>query len=101
MPEEIKDSPIEIVYAYKEGKTIALNDYQQTQVINLLSNHFARLKLIRTKYVNSSEMGLHFYISGNNDDIFFFSEEIVVINGVQYKIYGTSLAQQLKNTVAQ
>lgn len=97
MPEEIKDDPIEIVYAYKEGQTITLSDQQQTEVVDLFSTHFARLKLIKTKYVNDSEMGLHIYISGNKDDIFFFSEEIMVMNGVQYKIYGTSLARQVKN----
>jgi len=49
--------------------------------------------------VNDSEMGLQIYISGNKDDIFFFSKEIVVINGVQYKIYGASFAQQLNQII--
>lgn len=99
MPEEIMDEPIEIVCTYEEGNTITLSDQQQAKAVDLFSTHFARLKLIKTKYVNDSEMGFHIYISGNKDDIFFFSKKIIVINGVQYKIYGTSLAQQFKKNI--
>lgn len=99
MPEEIKDNPIEIYYVYEEGKTITLSVQQQDKMIDLFGTCFARLKLIRTRYVNDSEMGLQIYISGNKDDIFFFSKEIVAINGVQYKIYGASFAKQLKQII--
>lgn len=44
-------------------------------------------------------MGFYIYVSDNKDDIFFFSKEIIVINGVQYKIYKPSLAQQLKEII--
>ena len=35
-------------------------------------------------------------ISENTDVITFWSEEIIVINGVQYEVYGESLAKQFK-----
>lgn len=99
MPEEIKDNSIEIYYIYEEGKTITLSVQQQAKIVDLFSVNFARLKLIKTKYVNDNEMGFYLYVSDNKDDIFFFSKEIIVINGVQYKIYKPSLAQQLKEII--
>lgn len=99
MPEEIRNHSIEICYIYEEGKTITLSAQQQAEMVDLFSANFARLKLVRTKYVNDNEMGLYIYISDNKDDIFFFSREIIVINGVQYKIYEPSLAQQLKEII--
>lgn len=99
MSKEIKDNPVEICYVYEEGKTITLSAQQQAEAVDLFSGCFARLKLIKVKYVNDSEMGFHIYISGTKDDICFFSKDIIDINGVQYKIYGSSLAERLKQII--
>lgn len=103
MPNEIRENSIEIfcLYRYDDGetRTIGLSARQQKEMIDLFSCHYARLKPIREKYVNSTEMGYTIIISGSTDEITFWSEKIIVINGVQYEVYGESLAEQFKELI--
>lgn len=103
MPDEIRESPIEILclYRYDDGEMykIELNGQQQRELVDLFSRNYVRLKLIREKYINSTEMGFVLRISGSTDEITFWSEKIIVVNGVQYEVYGESLAEQFKELI--
>lgn len=103
MPDEIGESPIEILclYRYDDGEThkIELNGQQQKELVDLFSRNYVRLKPIREKFINSTAMGFVLHISGSTDEITFWSEKIIVVNGVQYEVYGESLAEQFKELI--
>ncbi len=76
-----------------------LSQEQKEEMLALWARSYVRMNLFPVKSISEHYMGYYIYISGNQDMICFFSEDIISINERQYKIYGDTLAEEFRAIV--
>lgn len=88
---------ISLVYTVADGqagKSIDLSQNQQAELIDAFNNSYVRHKVIKKNSASENVVGYFILMSGSDDLVYFFTDDIISINGKQYKIYGKELANK-------
>lgn len=93
---------INVVYTVADGQTdkdVVLTQSQMTELMNAFSKSYARRKIIKKHSASKDIVGYLIQMSGSTDVVYFFTNRIISINGVQYEIYGEALSRQFLSII--
>ena len=88
-----------VVKTVDDGGTtgeIELTDEQKEQIISIFQGGYAHKMLFGVNFSKGDSMGYYIWIDGSDDEIYFFTESILSVNGQQYKLYGKKVASEFR-----
>lgn len=87
----------------REQEDILFSDEKKTELLEVISEKYARIKIFPTKSTSKDYIGYYIFVSHKNQDnsdiIFLFTENIISVNGTQYKIYGKSISKEINQII--
>ena len=83
----------------REVQEIVLNENQKDELLTVFENSYVRLKVFHKNSVSEKFMGYYIVLSDSSDIVYYFSEDIISINGTQYKVYGKALSSKFKSII--
>lgn len=88
---------IKMPVSSSEHKEVILLEENQKSTLKLLDSSYVRHKIFRKKSTSKNFMGYYIFVkyqnTGNDDTVYFFTTDIISVNGVQYKIYGKKFSE--------
>lgn len=88
---------IKLVYTVADergGETVELSQAQQTELMEAFNDSYVRHKVFRKRSASENIVGYYVLMTGSNDMVYFFTKDIISVNGKQYKIYGKGLSEK-------
>lgn len=79
-----------------EQKEYELSGEQRERMLALWEKSYVRVKLISESSISEHYMGYYIFVQDNQDWIYFYSEDIISINGQQYWIYSDGMAEEFR-----
>ncbi|MBE5888335.1 MAG: hypothetical protein E7283_05790 [Lachnospiraceae bacterium] len=80
-----------------ELKKYTLTGEQKKELLALFDRNYVRVKVVHESSISEHYMGYFLSVSGNADMMFFYSEDVISIEGQQYVIYGDTLAEEFRS----
>ena len=87
----------------REQEEILFSHEKKTELLEVISENYARIKIFPTKSTSKDYLGYYIFVSHksqeSSDMIFLFTENIISVNGTQFKIYGKSLSKEINQII--
>ena len=83
----------------EERKVYNLTEEQTEQILALWEKSYVRINLFHKSFITEHFMGYYIYMPGNEGWLYFFSEDIISIEGQQYCIYGDGMAEAFREII--
>ncbi len=78
---------------------IELTEEQKEQIISIFQGGYAHRMLFGVNSSKGDSMGYYIWVDGSDDEIYFFTESILSVNGQQYKLYGKKVASEFRSAL--
>ncbi|MCC8167812.1 MAG: hypothetical protein LIO37_00520 [Clostridiales bacterium] len=79
-----------------ETGEIKLTEEQKEQIVSIFQGGYAHRMLFGVNVSKGDSMGYYIWVDGSDDEIYFFTETILSVNGQQYKLYGKKVASEFR-----
>ena len=87
----------------RELKEFTLTETEVKDFVRIIQNSYARKRVFPKKSTSENFVGYYIFIdsskSPNSNSIYFYTTDLISINGQQYQLYETTLASYLKTLV--
>lgn len=87
----------------RELKEFTLTETEVKDFVRIIQNSYARKRVFPQKSTSENFVGYYIFIdsskSPNSNSIYFYTTDLISINGQQYQLYETTLVSYLKTLV--
>ena len=87
----------------RELKEFTLTETEVKDFVRIIQNSYARKRVFPQKSTSENFVGYYIFIdsskSPNSNSIYFYTTDLITINGQQYQLYETTLVSYLKTLV--
>lgn len=85
----------------EDAGEIELTEEQKEQIISIFRGGYAHVMLFDVNYSSGDSMGYYILVDDSDDEIYFFTESIISVNGRQYRLYGKKVAGEFRAVLAE
>lgn len=83
----------------EERNVYDLSEEQKEKMLALWEKSYVRVNLSHQSFISEHFMGYYIFIQNNEDWLYFYSDDIISINGQQYCIYGDGMAEAFRKII--
>lgn len=89
----------------REQKEVTLTETEVKDFMRIAQNSYARKRVFQQKSTSENFVGYYIFIDSSNNpnsnSIYFYTTDLISVNGQQYQLYETTLVSHLKTLVGE